>query len=98
MRIELRSNLPRYKPDEDLKNCIHPGSTDPQKRSEQCGFMYKQLAVAFSTLCRGDNTPLTTDWEAEAAGRVAPDGPVLENTFSELKVAYEEFCNWSSYF
>ncbi|TEY78279.1 hypothetical protein BOTCAL_0050g00100 [Botryotinia calthae] len=92
VRIDLRSNLPRCKTDEDLKNCIHPGKTDPQKRSEQCGFMYKQLAVAFSTLCRGDNTPLTTEWEAEAAGRVAPDAPMLANTFSELKIAYTEFC------
>ncbi|KAI9643775.1 hypothetical protein NHQ30_007124 [Ciborinia camelliae] len=95
VRIELRSNLPRCKTDEDLKNCIHPGKTDPQKRLEQCGFMYKQLAVAFSTLCRGDNTPLTSDWEAEAAGRVAPDVPILENTFSELKFAYAEFCKSS---
>ncbi|QSZ32986.1 hypothetical protein DSL72_002570 [Monilinia vaccinii-corymbosi] len=92
VRIELRSNLPRCETDEDLKNCIHPGRTDPQKRSEQCGFMYKQLAVAFSTLCRGDNTPLTTDWEVEAAGRVAPDVPMLANTFWELKLAYAEFC------
>ncbi|KAG4031954.1 hypothetical protein MFRU_008g03040 [Monilinia fructicola] len=92
VRIALRSNLPRCETDEDLKNCIHPGRTDPQKRSEQCGFMYRQLAVAFSTLCRGDNTPLTTDWEAEAAGRVAPDVPLLANTFSELKLAYTEFC------
>ncbi|CAD6440433.1 87d2cc91-de03-4112-b5b2-7ffb966f8815 [Sclerotinia trifoliorum] len=92
VRIELRSNLPRCKTDEDLKNCIHPGKTDPQKRLEQCGFMYKQLAVAFSTLCRGDNTPLTIDWEAEAAGRVAPDVPMLSATFLELKSAYAEFC------
>ncbi|RAL61332.1 hypothetical protein DID88_009468 [Monilinia fructigena] len=92
VRIALRSNLPRCETDEDLQNCIHPGRTDPQKRSEQCGFMYRQLAVAFSTLCRGDNTPLTTDWEAEAAGRVAQDVPLLANTFSELKLAYTEFC------
>ncbi|APA07508.1 hypothetical protein sscle_03g022780 [Sclerotinia sclerotiorum 1980 UF-70] len=92
VRIELRSNLPRCKTDEDLKNCIHPGKTDPQKRLGQCGFMYKQLAVAFSTLCRGDNTPLTIDWEAEAAGRVAPDVPMLSNAFLELKSAYAEFC------
>ncbi|EDN91601.1 predicted protein [Sclerotinia sclerotiorum 1980 UF-70] len=91
VRIELRSNLPRCKTDEDLKNCIHPGKTDPQKRLGQCGFMYKQLAVAFSTLCRGDNTPLTIDWEAEAAGRVAPDVPMLSNAFLELKSAYAEF-------
>lgn len=95
MRIALRFNLPRCETDEDLKNCIHPGRTDPQKRSEQCGFMYKQLAAAFSTLCRGDNTPLTTDWGPEAAGRVAPDVSMLENTFLDLKLAYAEFCKWS---
>lgn len=54
--------------------------------------MYKRLTIAYSTFCRGKNTPLSGNWEAENDGEAEEHDSTLNALFSQLQPAYVKFC------
>lgn len=79
LRDQIRLELPRTKP-------LH------QLRIEQSAFMYRRLTVAYGTLCREHDSPLTMNWEDEGMGIHMNENEELKTIFSQLRCAFRQFC------
>jgi hypothetical protein len=66
--------------------------TDHQFRLEKSAFMYRRLTVAYGTLCREHDSPLTMDWEDEETDGQMTGSADLELLFSQLRWAFRHFC------
>ena len=63
-----------------------------QLRIEQSAFMYRRLTVAYGTLCREHDSPLTMNWEDEGMGIHMNENEELKTIFSQLRCAFRQFC------
>ncbi len=54
--------------------------------------MYRRLTVAFGTLCREHDSPLTMTWEEEGVGKHMNESKELKTIFSQLRYAFRQFC------
>jgi hypothetical protein len=52
--------------------------------------MYRRLSVAFGTLCREHDSPLTMAWEDEENDEQMSEE--LKMGFSQLRCAFRQFC------
>ncbi|KAF8859636.1 hypothetical protein BDZ45DRAFT_782306 [Acephala macrosclerotiorum] len=80
VRDEIRLSLPRQKK-------WH------QYRLERASFMYRRLTVAYSTLCREYDTPLTMEWEDEKDSGSFEGDQMLRNLYLQFQPAFRQFCN-----
>jgi hypothetical protein len=64
---------------------------DHQLRIEKSAFMYRRLTVAYGTLCREHDSPLTMTWEDEVMGAHMNENE-LKTIFSQLRCAFRQFC------
>ncbi|KAE9374660.1 hypothetical protein N431DRAFT_372459 [Stipitochalara longipes BDJ] len=78
IRDQIRLELPGTKP-------YH------QPRLDKSAFMYRRLTVAFGTLCREQDCPLTMTWEDEENQDVN-GSEELKTLFSQLRCAFRQFC------
>jgi hypothetical protein len=65
---------------------------DHQPRLEKSAFMYRRLTVAFGTLCREQDSPLTMTWEDEESQENLANSEELRTLFSQLRCAFRQFC------
>ncbi|KAN0103208.1 hypothetical protein V8E51_011521 [Hyaloscypha variabilis] len=79
IRDQIRLELPRTKP-------YH------QPRLEKSAFMYRRLTVAFGTLCREQDSPLTMTWVDEESRENLANSEELRTLFSQLRCAFRQFC------
>jgi hypothetical protein len=54
--------------------------------------MYRRLTVAYGTLCREHDSPLTMTWEDEGMGIHMNEKEELKAMFSQLRCAFRQFC------
>jgi hypothetical protein len=54
--------------------------------------MYRRLTVAYGTLCREHDCPLTMNWEDEADSEHMNGCEELKILFSQLRFAFRRFC------
>ena len=64
-------------------------------RLEQSIFMYKRLTIAYGTLCRESDTPVTMEYASEPGiEESSKDDRKLRTLFKELQPAYQGFCEY----
>lgn len=54
--------------------------------------MYNRLTVAYSTLCRENDSPLSVEWQDEAGGLDARASMQLKEIFERIQPAFVTFC------
>jgi hypothetical protein len=54
--------------------------------------MYRRLTVAYGTLCREHDSPLTMTWEGEEKNENMSGNEELKMLFSQLRCAFRQFC------
>ena len=54
--------------------------------------MYRRLTVAYGTLCREHDSPLTMTWEDEGMDIHMNENEELKAIFSQLRCAFRQFC------
>lgn len=54
--------------------------------------MYRRLTVAYGTLCREHDSPLTMNWEDEENNEDTRGSEELKLLFSQLRQAFRRFC------
>ena len=55
--------------------------------------MYKRLTIAYGTLCRESDTPVTMEYESEQGVEAnSEDDRRLRALFQQLQPAYQKFC------
>ncbi|KAH6715446.1 hypothetical protein BKA61DRAFT_480085 [Leptodontidium sp. MPI-SDFR-AT-0119] len=87
VRDEIRLSLP--------KNTNHTDKipiTGHQLRLEKAASFYKRLTIAYSTLCREKDTPLTVEWEDEEGFEGSEQAITLHNAYLQLQPAFQSFC------
>lgn len=60
--------------------------------------MYRRLTVAYGTLCREYDTPLTMEWNDEKVIGYDEDDQTLKLLYLQLQPAFREFCKLFSSF
>ncbi|KAH7321681.1 hypothetical protein BKA65DRAFT_86473 [Rhexocercosporidium sp. MPI-PUGE-AT-0058] len=79
VRDEIRISLPK-------------NTNRHQVRLEKAASFYKRLTIAYSTLCREKDTPLTVEWEDEEDFRASEDAIALEEAYLQLQPVFKNFC------
>jgi hypothetical protein len=54
--------------------------------------MYRRLTVAYGTLCREHDSPLTMNWVDEENNEYMEGNEDLKMLFSQLRNAFRRFC------
>jgi hypothetical protein len=54
--------------------------------------MYRRLTVAYGTLCREHDSPLTMTWIDEEKDEHVGENEELKTLFSQLRCAFRQFC------
>lgn len=54
--------------------------------------MYRRLTVAYGTLCREHDSPLTMTWEDEEMDEQMSGNEELKALFGQLRCAFRQFC------